>query len=161
MSTKLKEYAVSPLSLYRSAVVYLASGLAAGLYYRTLTHSQNFEGTTVLGLAHTHFLALGFIVSLALLALARTTGLAGQRWMRPAMWTYHAGIVLTAGMLVVKGTGQVLGWWVDRPMYAGISGMGHILLTVALAMVMVALRRALMTTPVAVDSPAAPAVARA
>ena len=61
----------------------------------------------------------------------------------------------------VKGTGQVLGWWVDRPMYAGISGMGHIFLTVALAMVMVALRRALVTTPVAVDSPAAPAVARA
>ena len=55
----------------------------------------------------------------------------------------------------------MLGWWVDRPMYAGISGMGHILLTVALAMVMVALRRALVTTPVAVDSPAAPAVARA
>ena len=140
---------MSPLSLYRSAAVYLAAGLTSGLYYRTLTHSQGFEGTTVLGLAHTHFLALGFIVSLALLALAHTTGLSAQRWSRPAMWTYHAGMVLTAGMLLVKGTGEVLGWWVDRPMFAGISGMGHILLTVAFAMVMVALRRALVATPTA------------
>ncbi len=41
-------------ALYRSAVAYLALGLGAGLYYRTLTHSQDFDGTTVLGLAHTH-----------------------------------------------------------------------------------------------------------
>ncbi|HMT90780.1 MAG TPA: DUF2871 family protein, partial [Dermatophilaceae bacterium] len=58
---------------------------------------------------------------------------------------------LTAGMFLVKGTGEVLGWWVDRPMWAGISGTGHILLTVAFALVMISLGRALRSTPAQLD----------
>ena len=134
-------------ALYRSAVAYLALGLAAGLYYRTLTHSQEFDRTTVLGLAHTHLLALGFLISLILLLLIRTVAIPADRVSGAAAWTYHAGMALTAGMLLVKGTGEVLGWWVDRPMWAGISGTGHILLTVAFALAMIALGRGLKATP--------------
>ena len=41
-----------------------------------------------------------------------------------------------------EGTFEVLGSWTDRPMFNGISGTGHILLTVALTLVMLALRAA-------------------
>ncbi len=134
-------------ALYRSAVAYLALGLAAGLYYRTLTHSQEFDRTTVLGLAHTHLLALGFLISLILLLLTRTVAIPADRVSGAVTWTYHAGMALTAGMLLIKGTGEVLGWWVDRPMCAGISGTGHILLTVAFTLAMIALGRGLKATP--------------
>jgi len=133
-------------ALYRSAAAYLGLGLAAGLYYRTLTHAQGFEGQTVLSLAHTHLLALGFLLSLALLALAATTGLHRQRFFRPALLTYHAGMAITTGFMIVKGTFEVLGSWTDRPMFNGISGTGHILLTVALTLVMLALRAAVRAT---------------
>ena len=146
LSTTLEKI-VTSTALYRSAVTYLALGLAAGLYYRTLTHAQDFEGTTVLGLAHTHFLALGFMISLILLLLVRTVTIPADRVSRSVMWTYHAGMALTAGMLVFKGTGEVLGWWVDRPMWAGISGTGHILLTVAFALAMISLGRGLKASP--------------
>ncbi len=150
LSTKL-EMIVTSTALYRSAVAYLALGLAAGLYYRTLTHSQDFDGVTVLSLAHTHFLALGFLLSLILLLLVRTVSMPATGMTRAAAWTYHTGMALTAGMFLFKGTGEVLGWWVDRPMWAGISGTGHILLTVAFALVMISLGRALRSTPAQLD----------
>lgn len=128
-------------SIYRSAVAYLGLGLVAGLYYRELTRSQGFEGATQLGLVHTHLLTLGFLVSLVLLAVTRVFDL-DRRLLRRGLLAYHAGMLLTAGMMLVKGTFEVLGSWTDRPMYAGIAGLGHILLTVALTVVLVALGRA-------------------
>ncbi len=126
--------------LYRSAIGYLGLGLASGLYYRELTRTMRFEGVTQLAVVHTHLLALGFLVSLVLLSLVKAFALDGPL-LRRGLLAYHAGMALTAGMMLVKGTFEVLGSWTDRPMYAGIAGLGHILLTVALAVILVALRR--------------------
>ena len=121
--------------LYRSAIGYLGLGLASGLYYRELTRTMRFEGVTQLAVVHTHLLALGFLVSLVLLSLVKAFALDGPL-LRRGLLAYHAGMALTAGMMLVKGTFEVLGSWTDRPMYAGIAGLGHILLTVALAVIL-------------------------
>lgn len=142
-------------SLWRAAVVYLTLGLAGGLGYRTLTHAQDFEGTTQLAVVHTHLLVLGFLVMLVLLLLDRTIGLGTHRTFRVGLGVYHAGMALSAGMMVLKGALTVLGTWTDRPMWAGIAGLGHVLLTVGLALFMLALRRSLAgRAPAAATSPA-------
>lgn len=126
--------------LCRSAIGYLGLGLASGLYYRELTRTMRFEGVTQLAVVHTHLLALGFLVSLVMLGLVKAFALDGPL-LRRGLLAYHAGMALTAGMMLVKGTFEVLGSWTDRSMYTGIAGLGHILLTVALSLILVALRR--------------------
>lgn len=125
-----------------AAGVYAGLGLLAGLFYRTLTHSRDFTGTTTLSLGHTHFLALGMLVMLLVLVLERLFGLSESkafRWFEPL---YHVGLLVTAGALIVRGTLQVVASNPTSMAFAGVAGLGHILLTVAFVMLFLALRGA-------------------
>lgn len=64
-------------ALYRAAIFYLVLGLVAGLFYREFTKLQDFpEGEyTQLSVAHTHLLALGFMLFLIFLALEKVFAL--------------------------------------------------------------------------------------
>ncbi len=126
-----------------AAGAYAGLGLLAGLFYRTLTHSRDFTGATTLSLGHTHFLALGMLVMLLVLVLERLFGLSEHkafRWFEPL---YHVGLFVTAGSLIVRGTLQVVATNPKSMAFAGIAGLGHILLTVAFVMLFLALRSAL------------------
>jgi hypothetical protein len=126
-----------------AAGIYAGLGLLAGLFYRTLTHSRDFTGATTLSLGHTHFLALGMLVMLLVLVLERLFGLSESkafRWFEPL---YHVGLLVTAGALIVRGTLQVVATNPTSMAFAGIAGLGHILLTVAFVMLFLALRTAL------------------
>ena len=126
-----------------AAGVYAGLGLLAGLFYRTLTHSRDFTGATTLSLGHTHFLALGMLVMLLVLVLERLFGLSESkafRWFEPL---YHVGLFVTAGALIVRGTLQVVATNPTSMAFAGVAGLGHILLTVAFVMLFLALRGAL------------------
>ncbi|MBB1495372.1 DUF2871 domain-containing protein [Propioniciclava sp. MC1595] len=126
-----------------AAGVYAGLGLLAGLFYRTLTHSRDFTGATTLSLGHTHFLALGMLVMLLVLVLERLFGLSESkafRWFEPL---YHVGLLVTAGALIVRGTLQVVATNPTSMAFAGVAGLGHILLTVAFVMLFLALRGAL------------------
>lgn len=126
--------------LYFAVVAYTVLGLAAGLYYRELTKAQDFTGSTQLSVVHTHLLTLGTIFLLVVLLLEKAFTLSASRWFTPFFWTYNAGLVVTVGMLVVHGTMTVLGTSAGSAV-AGIAGLGHILLTVALAFLLAALYR--------------------
>ena len=126
-----------------AAGIYAGLGLLAGLFYRTLTHSRDFSGATTLSLGHTHFLALGMLVMLLVLVLERLFGLSESkafRWFEPL---YHVGLLVTAGALIVRGTLQVVATNPTSMAFAGVAGLGHILLTVAFVMLFLALRGAL------------------
>lgn len=126
-----------------AAGVYAGLGLLAGLFYRTLTHSRDFTGATTLSLGHTHFQALGMLVMLLVLVLERLFGLSESkafRWFEPL---YHVGLLVTAGALIVRGTLQVVATNPTSMAFAGVAGLGHILLTVAFVMLFLALRGAL------------------
>lgn len=68
-------------ALYMAAIFYLFFGLVAGLFYREFTKLQHFPEAeyTQLNVAHTHLLALGFMLFLIFLALEKVFALSRQR----------------------------------------------------------------------------------
>lgn len=127
--------------LLAAAAVYVVVGLAAGLFYRELTKLNGFEEGMPgqLGLAHTHLLALGALVSLIVLALEKSFRLSTSRLFPWFFWIYNAGVVLTGAMLVWHGTLQVLGAESSK-MIAGIAGAGHMLVGAGFVLLLLSLR---------------------
>lgn len=133
--------------LFTSAAAWTGLGLASGLYWREMTKLTEFTGHTQLSTAHTHALALGTIMFLVVLALAKSFDTA-EKPTRLFTLLWNVGLGLTFGAMVVKGTLQVLG--VDlatSPMWAGIGGLGHMVLTGTFVYLFVILRRALSAAP--------------
>lgn len=132
--------------LLNASFIYMALGVASGLFYREFTKLNNFpEGQfTQLGLAHTHLLTLGFIVLLIVLALEKVFAISqSPKLFGWFFWLYNAGVVLTSGMLVWHGSLTVLGQE-SNAMIAGIAGLGHMLVTAGMIVFFIALRRAVM-----------------
>ncbi len=125
-----------------AASVYLVLGLAGGLFYRELTKSHDYPESSVsqLGVLHTHLLTLGFLFFLLVLVVDRVFGLGDEKLFQPFFWIYNAGLLLTAGTMAVHGTLTVLGQSSSAAV-SGIAGMGHIVVTVALLILMVSLTR--------------------
>ena len=133
--------------LFRMAAVWTAVGLASGLAYRELTRTTGFEGFTQLAVVHTHTLVLGTLVVLLLLALQKLYRLADDRRFRWFVWSWNVGLALTAGGMAVKGTLQVIGSTAaDSAALAGISGLGHIVLTAAFVLLFLVLGRRIRLT---------------
>ena len=146
--------------LYVAAATWAGLGLAGGLYYRTLTHAQDFTDgmSTQLAPVHTHALVLGCLWMLVLLALVKAFALEQSARLRQFFVAWQIGLVITIGSMVYKGSMQVLGniEAADSKALAGISGMGHIILTVAMILLFMGLKEVLATrTPAAERLPAA------
>lgn len=151
--------------LFRSAVTWTILGLIGGLGYREVTKAFDFTGRTQLAVVHTHALTLGTLLMLLLLALA--AALPALRVDKRLRWGIHllnTGLLLTVGMLAYKGTLQVIdAAHVDHPAIAGVSGLGHMLLTGALACALLATGRAVNAADVdasTADTAAVPVRAR-
>lgn len=132
--------------LLNAAFIYMLAGVTSGLFYRELTKAQGYpEGQfTQLGVVHTHLLTLGFIVLLLVLVLEKVFTISrSPRLFAWFFWLYNAGLTLTAGMMIWHGTLTVLGHE-SSAMISGIAGLGHILLTAAMIVFFVALRRAVL-----------------
>lgn len=125
--------------LWIAACGYATLGLFFGLLYRTLTH-DGFDGRTQLSTTHTHFLALGFIVMLVCVALEAALKFSGSRSFTIFFTTYNAGLLITGGVMVWHGLLQLDGQQ-GGGMIAGIAGLGHILLTVGIAALLVSLSK--------------------
>lgn len=137
----------SELVLFRMSWVWAAIGLASGLGYRELTRAHEFSGFTQLAVVHTHTLVLGTVVGLGLLALQRLYRLGDDRGFAWFVWIWNVGLAVTAAGLAVKGTLQVLdSAAADSKALAGISGTGHILLTVGFVLLFLVLGRQIRRT---------------
>ncbi|GGL77048.1 DUF2871 domain-containing protein [Glutamicibacter protophormiae] len=129
--------------LVNLSFIYMAVGVASGLFYREFTKMNDFPegGWTQLSVVHTHLLVLGFMVLLLVLLLEKAFNISAHTklyaWF---MWTYNIGVILTAAMLTVHGSLTVLGKE-SSAMIAGIAGLGHIALTVGMILLFVMLRR--------------------
>lgn len=124
--------------LYFAALAYMVLGLAAGLYYREYTKAHDFTGDTQLSVMHTHLLALGMLVFLVVLILDKLFALSGTRTFTLFFWSYNLGLLATVATMLVHGTTTVQGGEVP-PGVTEIAGLGHILLTVGLVSLFVAL----------------------
>lgn len=129
--------------LMNTAFAYMILGLVSGLFYREYTKATDTLGMdTQLATLHTHFLALGMIVFLVVLALDALFGLSGRRSFSVFYWTYNIGLVMTVVMQAVRGVLTLDGQDPSTTTAAipGIAGLGHIVLTVGLVALFVALR---------------------
>lgn len=132
------------LPLFWATVVYIALGLAAGLFYREFTKAQGFEDgvSGQLALVHTHLLALGALVTLIVLALEKSFRLSESRLFRWFLWIYNAGVVLTAAMMTWHGVLDVLKIEASKAI-PGIAGAGHILVGAGFVLLLITLRKAI------------------
>jgi Protein of unknown function (DUF2871) len=132
--------------LLNTAFAYMILGLASGLFYREFTKATDNLGThTQLSTLHTHLLVLGMIVFLLVLALDALFSLSGRRSFSVFYWTYNVGLVATVVMQAVRGVLTLDGQDPTTTTAAipGIAGLGHMLLTVGLVALFVALRAAI------------------
>lgn len=118
--------------LYYAALCYMVAGLAAGFFVRLyVDQMMHFEGETRLGLLHFHLLVLGMIFFLVVMALEKTLQLSKAKRFNLFFWHYNAGLVLMIVMMVVIGMMQINGQH-PSAMIEGLSGLGHIIITVGL-----------------------------
>ena len=111
------------------ALLYAVLSLVGGVFYREFTKIHGFVKKTTLEVVHTHYFILGMSPKTDRILVV-----------------YHAGLNLTAVMLMVRGVTQVLGTALSSGMDAAISGMagiGHILLGVSLVLLLLQIRRSI------------------
>lgn len=114
--------------LFFSAGTWAGLGLISGLYWREFTKINEFEGQTMLSTAHTHALALGMLMFLVVLALAKVFSIPEKSGKLFAL-LYNIGLGFTFGAMVVKGTLQVLELPIaESKMWPGFAGLGHMLI---------------------------------
>lgn len=129
--------------LINIAFAYMLVGVASGLFFREFTKMNDFPegGWTQLSVVHTHLLVLGFIVTLLVLLLEKAFNISSHRklyaWF---MGTYHAGVIITAGMQLAHGMLTVLDIE-SSAMISGIAGLGHMALTAGMILLFIMLRR--------------------
>ncbi|MBP2388812.1 DUF2871 family protein [Paeniglutamicibacter kerguelensis] len=129
-----------------TAFTFGITGVLSGLYYRELTKGNGFvdRSASQLPLVHTHLLILGFIFLLIIMALEKIFSISSiaPRAFAWFYWLWTVGVALTGGMMLVKGTLVVVGADASSAAFAGIAGLGHIALTVAIVLLFVAMRAA-------------------
>lgn len=131
-----------------SALLYAILAMVGGVFYREFTKFSGFTAKTTLSVVHTHYFLLGMVFFLLLLVLEKNLSFTGAKTGR-VLLTYHIGLNLTAVMLVVRGVTQVVGADLSRGADAAISGMagiGHILLGVSLVLLLLQIRRSVLSS---------------
>ncbi|WP_278926266.1 DUF2871 domain-containing protein [Staphylococcus auricularis] len=125
---------------------YTIVGLLSGFYYRELTVAYHFTGDSQLVVVHTHALILGMFMHLILIALEKVLHLSQYYLFNWFFIIYNLGVVITVGMMFMKGTFQVKGKTVPES-FAGFAGIGHMTITVGFILLFFLLRKALITNP--------------
>ncbi|MFW3612199.1 DUF2871 domain-containing protein [Staphylococcus caprae] len=133
--------------LLYSFLFYMLIGLLSGFYYRELTKAHHFTGDTQLALVHTHTLILGMFMFLLLLPLEKVFKLSSYYLFNWFFIVYHLGVIVTIGMMTVKGTLQVVGAKYSPEALAGFAGIGHTGMLAGLLLLFFLLRQAIITEP--------------
>lgn len=137
------------LRLFYTAFGFGIIGILSGLYYRELTKAHDFtdRSASQLGLVHSHFLVLGFVILLLVLALEKLFSIsaAAPKLYTWFFWTWSAGVAITGGMMMVKGSLVVMGADASSAALDGIAGLGHISLTAGFVLLFLAVRKALVS----------------
>ncbi|AQP54254.1 hypothetical protein CBF34_03640 [Vagococcus penaei] len=127
--------------LVRVSFTYMIIGLLSGIYYREFTKIHDFTDKTQLSVLHTHILILGMFFFLIVLLLEKNFKLTEQKQYKLFYAIYNSGLGLTILMMLINGTTTVLGK-ATHPAMAGISGLGHIIMTIGLIYFFIVLKNA-------------------
>lgn len=126
------------------AFFYAVLALFSGVFYREFTKYQDFSGQTALATAHTHLFALGMMMFLIVALYVQFSDVSKQKTFKGFVYFYNIGLILTVILMYVRGIFEVLGTALSKGANASISGMagiGHIVLTIGLVCLFLALRK--------------------
>ena len=132
--------------IYTASFIYFLQAMAGGVFYREFTKIFNFTGITTLSYVHVHFLVLGTFLFLLLLVLAKNFSILDSKWFSRFFIVYNIGLPVMVGMFILRGILQVTGSGITsgmNGMIAGIGGVSHILLFVALCMMFASIKQAI------------------
>lgn len=138
--------------LYYSTFTYLILALASGLLWREITKILDVSEKTSLSVVHTHLFSVGFMMFLIFMILEKTFDISQSKRFKSFFILYHIGVGLSTLMMLVRGMVSIqvirgemtLTKAIDSSI-AGFAGMGHMILTVALIMLMLILKDRLFT----------------
>lgn len=126
------------------AMGYAIAAMAGGVFYREFTKWNQFTGVTMLSKVHAHLFMLGMMVFLLVALFSRQMDLEKENSFRWFMRLYNIGLPLTVAMMLVRGILQVkavpLSAGADAAI-SGIAGIGHIVLSIGLILLLVTLKR--------------------
>ena len=129
------------------AVGYALTAMIGGVFYRELTKAVGFSGSSALSVLHTHYFVLGMFFFLMLLLLEKSFSFT-QSSTKKALVLYHIGLNLTGIMLLTRGLLTVLAVSFSTGLNAavsGIAGIGHILMSVGLVLLLLQIRKAVLS----------------
>lgn len=120
----------------------LMMGFAGGVFYREFTKFYQYENTTHLGKLHVHSLTLGFLALFMIYLVIRRYDKADLALFRKPLSIYLAGLCFTLVNMMIFGIYEVVSGGqntVSVKALEGLSGLGHIALSVGLSWLIVRL----------------------
>lgn len=130
--------------MINTAFAYLIAGLLSGVIFREFTRFANYTGYSQINVIHTHTLMLGMFMFIVVGLFFIKFDLAQDKRFNRFYITYNLGLILTIIMMAVRGTTQILAYDLSKGLNAAISGMsgiGHIIMTVGLMYLFAILRK--------------------
>ncbi|MCB6610743.1 DUF2871 domain-containing protein [[Clostridium] symbiosum] len=127
-----------------ASLVYAAAAMVSGVFYKEYTKWNGFTGYTNLSVMHAHYFILGMFFFLILMLLEKNFRFAGEKGVGTIIAVYHAGLNITGLGFLLRGLTQVWNSTLTRGMDAsisGIAGIGHILLSVSVILLLLRLRK--------------------
>lgn len=128
--------------LINTAFIYGILGLVAGAFFREYTKFLGFTGVTRLAKVHPHLLVLGMFMFLTLAAFSLNIDFTMNKKFKSFYCIYNTGVIITAAMLFLRGIYEVkaLSSKAFDASISGIAGVGHIVLTVGVVYLFLALK---------------------
>ncbi len=130
-------------SLVNIAMIYAFTALLSGVFYREFTKYYDYRSDTYLSLVHVHLMVLGFVAYMLFIAISLNTNLLSLKKFNIFRKIYNVGLVLMISSIFVKGVIQVLNISLNKALTAsisGVSGVSHSMITVALVLLLLAMR---------------------
>ena len=128
-----------------SAFIYAIIAMVCGVFYREFTKFNFYDGDTSLSVMHTHYFILGMVFFLVLMLIEKNFGISSQSKTGLFVITYQAGLNITGLSFLARGITQVLQSDLSKGMDAslsGIAGIGHIVMSVSMLLLLWRIRRA-------------------
>lgn len=129
---------------------YMIAAIVAGVFFREYTKLMGFTGRTTLSFVHAHLFALGMILSLIIALFCGRYPLMKNKKFSRFLLLYKIGVPFAAIMMFLRGMLQVVGTPLTRAVDAsisGVTGIAHVVVTVALVFLFLALREEAVESP--------------
>lgn len=126
-----------------TALVYAIMAMVFGVFYREFTKFHQFTGKTNLSVMHTHYFLLGMFFFLILMLSEKSFAFSSKNTGK-FLVVYHLGLNITGIGFLMRGLTQVWQTELSRAIDAsisGIAGIGHILISVAIILLLLQIRK--------------------